>query len=173
MPLWLPIWTLSTLALDCLGVLAITFYLPATATDPPTKVTDSRVTFFILTLATWTGPGVVYACSVILSFLVHSRRLQFHNLLLERMASFDFRNAKCKLESDRQGRVEGKRSMRNRSLPINLVQSSRPPKPTSWYSHVCPYDPLGSHIWAKPSLNGTTKQCHFCQNVAIAFPYND
>ena len=101
MPLWLPIWTLSTLALDCLGVLAITFYLPATATDPPTKVTDSRVTFFILTLATWTGPGVVYACSVILSFLVHSRRLQFHNLLLERMASFDFRNAKCKLESDR------------------------------------------------------------------------
>ena len=128
MPLWLPIWTLSTLALDCLGVLAITFYLPATATDPPTKVTDSRVTFFILTLATWTGPGVVYACSVILSFLVHSRRLQFHNLLLERMASFDFRNAKCKLESDRQGRVEGKKSMRNRSLPINLVQSSRPPK---------------------------------------------
>jgi len=133
MPLWLPIWTLSTLALDCLGVLAITFYLPATATDPPTKVTDSRVTFFILTLATWTGPGVVYACSVILSFLVHSRRLQFHNLLLERMASFDFRNAKCKLESDRQGRVEGKKSMRNRSLPINLVQSST-------------YDPLGSHI---------------------------
>lgn len=108
MPLWLPIWTLSTLAVDCLGVLAITFYVPATATDPPTEVTDSRLTFFLLTLATWTGPGVVYACSVILSFLVHSRRLQFHNLLLERMASFDFRNAKCKLESDRQGTVEGK-----------------------------------------------------------------
>ena len=107
MPLWLPIWILSTVAVDFLGVLALTVCMPtgSAAVDPPKSETDSRMGFFLLTLEAWTAPGILYAFSVICSFVVHYRRLQFHNTLLDRMASFDFHNAKCKLESDRQGSV--------------------------------------------------------------------
>lgn len=98
-PVWLPIWTLSAIAMDIVSSFLID--LVGTSTPPPAFDKNSDVQLFLATFVFWCPPCLAYLFPSILSFLVHFRKLKHHGHLLDKMATFDFRSAQCKLEGDR------------------------------------------------------------------------
>eukprot|EP00435_Cladocopium_sp_Y103_P045584 s1134_g13.t1 len=86
-PVWLPIWTLSAIAMDLLSSFLID--LVGTSTPPPAFDKNSHVQLFLATFVFWCPPCLAYLFPSILSFL-------------DKMATFDFRSAQCTLDSDRR-----------------------------------------------------------------------
>ena len=93
-PMWQPLWTLVLFGLQCM--VCFTFQNPQDHFDR-----ESRFSLLISFVQAYTMPMSMY-------FLISTgvacfafEKLKRHKAMLARMASFDIRNAKCALETDR------------------------------------------------------------------------
>ncbi|CAE7867464.1 hypothetical protein AK812_SmicGene34651 [Symbiodinium microadriaticum] len=103
MPSWLPVWVLSTVVTDFLALVIMISNYPTPTMEGSEGVQQEldRSAFIRETFLAWWSPTAIYAIYALPSFVLPFRRLQLHDTLLARMAAFDHRDAKCKMESDR------------------------------------------------------------------------
>ena len=115
-PLWLAPWLLSSVLLDLastslLEVLEILipnwtsfFMKPLNGFFAEVFHVEegSRLAGFLAALAIWCLSGLCYLPASIPGCVAFQRKLCNHKLMLEQMSSFDIREAKCSVASDRQ-----------------------------------------------------------------------
>ena len=94
-PLWIPVWTLI---LFCVQTCMCFVGVPPLPRPGETESPLSTVVSFV---ETWTQPLYMYFLFALINSSLSFEKLKRHKWMLDRMASFDIRNAKCALETDR------------------------------------------------------------------------
>ena len=93
-PMWQPLWTLVLFALQ--SILALTYQNP-----PDNFDAESRFSLLISYVKAYTMPVSIYLLAATGLACFAFEKLKRHKSMLAAMASFDIRNAKCALETDR------------------------------------------------------------------------
>ena len=95
-PIWKPLWTLSWFGIGFLLSCMVIGYKP-----PPFEL-DSRRALFISMFELESLPAYMYVASGVPFSWFCLEKLRRHRWMLDEMASFDLKNARCSVESDRQ-----------------------------------------------------------------------
>ena len=95
-PWWMAVWTLIWFSVQA----AVCFAAGIPPLPHPNEM-ESRLSFVVSLVETWTLPVYMYFLMALIASFVSLEKLKGHKSMLDRMASFDIRNAKCTLETDR------------------------------------------------------------------------
>ena len=95
-PSWMPVWTLTWFCVNT-RMCSVADFPPF----PHPGETESRLSTVISYVETWTGPVYLYFLAALIISSAGLEKTKRHKSMLDRMASFEFRNAKCALETDR------------------------------------------------------------------------
>ena len=95
-PSWMPVWTLVWFSVN--GCMCFAFAVPPLAHPGET---ESRLLTVVSYVETWTIPVYMYFLMALVVSSAGFDKLKRHKSMLDRIASFDIRNAKCALETDR------------------------------------------------------------------------
>ena len=110
LPLWLAPWLLASILLDILGV---TLFFQLEPVFPKWSEAVTRYaaamlgetrggSYFVACFAVWLMSSIVYLPISIPCFFSFRMKLRSHQLMLNQMAAFDVKNAKCSLPADRE-----------------------------------------------------------------------
>ena len=91
--IWMPVWTLTWFCVQAILCLCVKI--------PPLPERESPLGLVVSFVETWTMPSYMYFMFALIISCFSFEKLKRHKSMLARMASFDIRNAKCALETDR------------------------------------------------------------------------
>ena len=91
--IWMPVWTLSWFCVQAILSFGVEI--------PPLPERESPLAIVVSFVETWTMPVYMYFVFALIISCFSFEKLKRHKSMLASMASFDIRNAKCALETDR------------------------------------------------------------------------
>ena len=91
--IWMPVWTLTWFCVQAILCLCVKIR--------PLPERESPLGLVVSFVETWTMPSYMYFMFALIISCFSFEKLKRHKSMLARMASFDIRNAKCALETDR------------------------------------------------------------------------
>ena len=98
LPKWLPLWILVSLCLASAVMVGIALvFVPAKGVQDAA----SEMEVFLAACRTNSGYLVPSLIAIVLARLFFAQKLRFHGRMLDQMADFEIRSAKCALETDR------------------------------------------------------------------------
>ena len=120
-PLWLPLWTFLNMIVIGIGILPTFIF-----TFPAFYDTSTRATQFLSVCSYWMMNTNIFV-AVPFSFMCFSK-LRSHRAMLDQMAQFDLRHAKCSLETDRLVIEQGVVALFDEALeaPISVAFGADP-----------------------------------------------
>ncbi|CAE7197728.1 unnamed protein product [Symbiodinium natans] len=111
LPLWLAPWVLSSVLLDLLGVTLVCVWQASSGNEGDVNIVaklgaaqvggSSDIRLFLHMFFEVFPSFLCYLPVALPTMLSFKRKIQGHRLMLEQMASFDLKNAKCSVEADR------------------------------------------------------------------------